>query len=95
MEEIQELTQGVSESNKITKEEIDALGEIGNISIGTSATLYSLLRNKVVITTPKVSITNMRKLKEIHPILLFALRVPYTKGLTGSNLMIIKKMMQK
>jgi len=91
-EEIQELTQGVSESNKITKEEIDALGEIGNISIGTSATtLYSLLRNKVVITTPKVSITNMRKLKEIHPIPFICVEVPYTKGLTGSNLMIIKE----
>lgn len=46
-EEIKELTQEAIESSQISKAEMDALGEIGNISIGTSATtLYSLLRNK-------------------------------------------------
>ena len=37
-EEIEELTRGIEDNNQITKDEIDALGEIGNISIGTSAT---------------------------------------------------------
>lgn len=71
-EEIKELINdpnGADKNIQITKEEIDALGEIGNISIGTSATtLYSLLKNKVVITTPKVSITTIKKLKEAYPI---------------------------
>ena len=91
-EEIRELTKGVAKNDKITKEEIDALGEIGNISIGTSATtLYSLLRNKVVITTPKVFITNIQELKEAHPIPFISVEVSYTKGLNGSNIMIIKE----
>ncbi|MDD4569149.1 MAG: flagellar motor switch phosphatase FliY [Tepidanaerobacteraceae bacterium] len=91
-EEIRELTIGTTENNHITKEEIDALGEIGNISIGTSATtLYSLLRNKVVITTPKVSITNVAKLKEAYPIPFISVEVSYTLGLNGSNIMIIKE----
>jgi flagellar motor switch protein FliN/FliY len=91
-EEIRELTEGVTKRNEITKEEIDALGEIGNISIGTSATtLYSLLRNKVVITTPKVFITNIQELKEAHPIPFISVEVSYTKGLSGSNIMIIKE----
>ncbi|MCG1011722.1 flagellar motor switch phosphatase FliY [Tepidanaerobacter sp. GT38] len=92
-EEIRALTKGLLESeNQITKEEIDTLGEIGNISIGTSATtLYSLLRNKVTITTPKVFITSIQKLKEAHPIPFISVEVSYTKGLSGSNLMIIKE----
>ena len=91
-EEIRELTKSSTENNQITKEEIDALGEIGNISIGTSATtLYSLLRNKVVITTPKVFITNIQELKEAHPIPFISVEVSYTKGLSGSNIMIIKE----
>lgn len=96
-EEIQELiqeNQGKSDDKRedLTKEEMDALGEIGNISIGTSATtLYSLLNNKVVITTPEVKIANMKQLKEAYPIPFITVEVPYTEGLNGSNLMIIKE----
>ena len=46
-EELRELTKDFSdpEKSQISSEEIDTLGEIGNISIGTSATtLYSLLK---------------------------------------------------
>ncbi|AEE91380.1 Flagellar motor switch phosphatase FliY [Tepidanaerobacter acetatoxydans Re1] len=91
-EEIKELMNGAAENVQITREEMDALGEIGNISIGTSATtLYSLLRNKVVITTPKVYITNIKKLKEAYPIPFISIEVSYTKGLNGSTLMIMKE----
>ncbi|WP_296972461.1 flagellar motor switch phosphatase FliY [Tepidanaerobacter sp. EBM-38] len=91
-EEIKELMNGVTENVQITKEEMDVLGEIGNISIGTSATtLYSLLRNKVIITTPKVYITNIKKLKEAYPIPFISIEVSYTKGLNGSTLMIMKE----
>ena len=39
--------------------EKDAIGEIANISMGTSATtLFSLVNRKVNITTPVVSIAN-------------------------------------
>jgi flagellar motor switch protein FliN/FliY len=90
-DEIRELIRSQNDAT-LTREEIDALGEIGNISIGTSATtLYSLLRNKVVITTPHVSITSMKKLKEMYPMPFIAVEVDYTKGLHGSNLMIIKE----
>ena len=43
----------------LTDIEKDAIGEIANISMGTSATtLYSLVNRKVNITTPTVSIAN-------------------------------------
>lgn len=45
----------------LTDIEKDAIGEIANISMGTSATtLYSLVNRKVNITTPTVSIANWK-----------------------------------
>ena len=43
--------------------EKDAIGEISNICMGTAATtLYSLVNQKVVITTPVVDISNWSEL---------------------------------
>ncbi|MGB9976205.1 MAG: flagellar motor switch phosphatase FliY [Thermovenabulum sp.] len=81
-----------SEIMDLSREEKDILGEFGNISIGTSATtLYTILRHKVVITTPKVMITTINKLKEIYSIPFIAVMVDYTEGLEGSNILIIKE----
>ena len=49
--------------------EIDTLGEIGNISMGSAATaLYTILGRKVTITTPMVEITTLARLAEGHVI---------------------------
>ena len=43
----------------LTDKEKDAIGEIGNISMGTAATtLFSLVNRKVEISTPVVSYAN-------------------------------------
>lgn len=79
-----------AESPVLTPEEIDALGEIGNISMGTSATtLYTLLGQKVMITTPKVSVTTWEELSKQYPEPYVAVKVQYTNGLTGDNLLIM------
>ncbi len=76
----------------LTTEEIDALGEIGNISMGTSATtLFTLLNNKVSITTPKVSVVTWEELSIQYPIPYVAVQVQYKEGLEGSNLLILKE----
>lgn len=76
----------------LTDVEKDALGEIGNISMGTAATtLSTLLRNKVVITTPRVDITTMAELGKEYPIPFVAVEVKYTHGLEGVNLLILKE----
>ncbi len=70
----------------------DALGEIGNISFGSSATaLSSLLGQKVEITTPKLSMINREHLEEEFPHPYVAIQVEYTKGLMGVNLLVIKQ----
>ncbi|MBM7603313.1 flagellar motor switch protein FliN/FliY [Metabacillus crassostreae] len=72
--------------------EEDAIGEIGNISFGSSATaLSTLLQQKVEITTPSVSVVRKSKLgKQFeHPYV--AIEVNYTEGFSGSNLLVIKQ----
>lgn len=80
-----------AKKNEISEVEKDALGEIGNISMGTAATtLFTLLGQKVTITTPKVSITTMRDIANEYPIPFVVVNVKYKEGLKGSNLLILK-----
>jgi len=70
----------------------DALGEIGNISFGSSATaLSALLGQKVEITTPTVGMINQNRLQEEFPHPYVAVQVHYTAGLIGMNLLVIKQ----
>ncbi|HHW56556.1 MAG TPA: flagellar motor switch phosphatase FliY [Clostridia bacterium] len=100
-EEINALLKGLTETTtqseekdekSLTAEEKDILGEIGNISFGTSATtLYTLLRNKVTITTPRVSVLSWEELQKEFNIPYVGVEVEYTQGLIGHNLLILKK----
>lgn len=76
----------------LTEEEIDALGEIGNISMGTAATtLFSLLNHKVMITTPQVEILSLENFRKEITDEHIAVSVGYTEGLTGMNLLILRE----
>jgi flagellar motor switch protein FliN/FliY len=80
-----------SDAEVLTPQEIDAIGEIGNISMGTSATtLYTLLGKKVTITTPRVSVTTWEELSEQYPEPYVAVKVQYIDGLIGTNLLIMR-----
>ncbi len=79
-------------SDYLTEMEQDALGEVGNISFGSSATaLSALLGQKVDITTPTISLINRDELGDefVHPYV--AIKVEYTEGLSGANLLVIKQ----
>ena len=79
-------------NSELTLEEIDALGEIGNISFGTSATtLFALLGQRIVIDTPNVTLTTWENLSKEHTVPYVAIRVRYTDGLEGANLLILKE----
>jgi flagellar motor switch protein FliN/FliY len=79
-------------SEALNPQEIDALGEVGNISMGTSATtLFTLLGHKVTITTPKVSVSTWNELSSAYELPFVAVRVEYTQGLNGINLLIMKE----
>ncbi|HHV98995.1 MAG TPA: flagellar motor switch phosphatase FliY [Clostridiaceae bacterium] len=81
-----------TQESDLTPQEIDAIGEIGNICIGTSATtLFTLLGQKVTITTPKVSVTTWEQLAKDYPIPYVGVRIKYTEGLIGTNMLILKE----
>ncbi|MBS8263470.1 flagellar motor switch phosphatase FliY [Mesobacillus boroniphilus] len=72
--------------------ERDALGEIGNISFGSSATaLSTLLNQKVEINTPTVTAVHRSKLEDAFPDPYVAVQVYYTEGFTGSNMLVIQQ----
>ncbi|HWR43157.1 flagellar motor switch phosphatase FliY [Sporomusa sp.] len=72
--------------------EKDALGEIGNISMGTAATTLSvLLGRRVSITTPKVSISNLNEIKRQYPLPYLVIEVGYTHGLLGTNILAMRE----
>lgn len=96
-EEIDALLKGTStepDSNNdvLSDEEKDALGEIGNISMGTAATtLFTLLGQKVTITTPKVAEITVEELSNYHSIPCVAVLIKYKEGIEGFNLLILKE----
>lgn len=82
---------GAEEQKYLTDIEIDTIGEIGNISFGTSATtLSTLLNQKVEITTPSVSVIEKEKLADEFTFQPVSIQVDYTKGFTGRNVLVIK-----
>lgn len=75
----------------LTDTEKDALGEIGNISMGSAATTLSvLLGHKVSITTPNVAVATMSIIKEHYPLPYLIVEVGYTTGIDGNNVLAIQ-----
>lgn len=79
-------------NDPLTDDEKDALGEIGNISMGTAATtLFTLLNQKVIITTPDVKVMSWEQLANEYGESMVAINVEYKEGLEGINLLILKE----
>ena len=75
----------------LSNTEIDTLGEIGNISIGSSATtLSTLLDQKVEITTPEVSVISRDNLNENYLFEQVNIQVEYIQGFSGQNIFVLK-----
>ena len=72
--------------------ELDAIGEVMNISLGSSATAVSnLLDHRVDITTPSVSVVPVEEFSigDLEPAI--AIEIKYVSGLEGSNIMLLKR----
>ncbi|MGG3270551.1 flagellar motor switch phosphatase FliY [Priestia aryabhattai] len=91
LDEFSEPNKSSQVDDYFTEMEKDALGEIGNISFGSSATaLSALLNHKVDITTPFVSLVYKEELTDEFPNPHVAVQVQYTEGFSGTNLLVIK-----
>lgn len=72
--------------------EIDAVGEILNISLGASATAVStMLDTRVDITTPVVKVKHKNEFEfaSIEPAV--GVQIGYVEGLDGNNIMLLKR----
>lgn len=77
---------------KLTKKEVDVLGEIANISMGNAATNLSVMVNhRVDITTPKVTIIKRSEALNDYEKTCIFVQIHYIKGLTGNNVFILKE----
>ena len=79
-------------NNIFTPIEIDAIGEILNISLGASATAIStMLNTRVDITTPRVRIVTDEEFsfEELKPVI--GVEITYISGLEGKNIMLLKR----
>ena len=88
-----ELDEAVQEdiTTVFSPDQIDALGEISNICMGTSATtMYTLLGRKVSITTPRVGLYKAENALSAFSGSFLAVNVEFTQGVQGKNLLIIK-----
>lgn len=78
--------------NTLTEQEKDAIGEISNISMGTAATtLFSLVNRKVEISTPVVAFANWSDICDAYEKPCVFIRIAYTVGLDGSNILVLKE----
>lgn len=76
----------------LTDVEKDAIGEVANISMGSSATtLYSLVNQKVNITTPVVTIANWDSVLAEYERPCVFIQIKYTAGLDGTNILVLKE----
>lgn len=90
---------GTSDGSAATKAEQtlsdaekDAVGEIANISMGSSATALSTLVNtRVVISTPVVSYANLSDLSQKFDRPCVFIHIAYKEGLNGQNVLILKE----
>lgn len=80
-------------SFKLDKDEEDAIGEVGNISLGSSSTaLSTLLSKEVQITTPKVEVYNYDSfLKLVGTEEKVLIQIEYRTGFVGLNVLLIDK----
>lgn len=80
------------DSKNFSAFEIDAIGEILNISLGASATAVSTMLNaRVDITTPVVRVLSKEEfeISNLEPAV--GVEITYIDGLSGSNIMLLKR----
>lgn len=97
-EEVTEIPSSEAGAGETPPEEVltdiekDAIGEVANISMGSSATtLYSLVNRKVNITTPVVSSATWSTLLGDYEKPCVFIQIKYTMGLDGTNILVLKE----
>ena len=89
---VKDVAPTVGDEEELTDVEKDAIGEVANISMGSSATtLYSLVNREVNITAPVVTLATWKTLLDSYEKPCVFIQIKYTKGLDGTNILVLKE----
>ncbi|WP_148606388.1 flagellar motor switch phosphatase FliY, partial [Acetobacterium tundrae] len=86
------MTETETNTEKLTSMEIDVIGEVMNISMGTAATAMStILNTKVNITTPKIETIGVNEFEftQLEPVI--GVLINYVEGIEGANVLLLKE----
>lgn len=86
------MTSAETSNDKLTSMEVDVIGEVMNISMGTAATAMStILNTKVNITTPKIETIGVEEFEftELEPVI--GVLINYVEGIEGANVLLLKE----
>ncbi|NLT98807.1 MAG: flagellar motor switch phosphatase FliY [Christensenellaceae bacterium] len=87
-----QITLDGNDIKQLTTAEKDALGEIGNICMGTSATaLSTMLDKRVTITTPMVTLIRGNEYLNEFERPVVTTEVQYIQGIDGNTVFLLKK----
>jgi flagellar motor switch protein FliN/FliY len=76
----------------LSKDQIDIIGEVSNISMGSAATaLSNIIGKKVTITSPVVDVGSENTVEAIQRIPSIGVIISYTEGIVGKDILVIKK----
>ncbi|MCL1906069.1 MAG: flagellar motor switch phosphatase FliY, partial [Clostridiales bacterium] len=88
----EELDKAHNVNDYLTPEEVDLLGEIGNMCMGAVATImYTLLDHRVTITTPRVNVYSTYEVLQAYQTPFVIVDVRYVEGIEGKNILLLKE----
>ncbi|WKY45511.1 flagellar motor switch phosphatase FliY [Eubacteriaceae bacterium ES2] len=79
-------------TEKLTDMEVDVIGEVMNISMGSAATAMStILGTKVNITTPRIETVDVEEFEFTYLEPVIGVLINYVEGIDGSNVLLLKE----
>lgn len=86
------MTDAVENADKLTSMEIDVIGEVMNISMGTAATAMStILNTKVNITTPRIETIGVEEFEFAYLEPVIGVLINYVEGIEGANVLLLQE----
>ncbi len=86
------MTDAVENPDKLSSMEIDVIGEVMNISMGTAATAMStILNTKVNITTPRIETIGVEEFEFSYLEPVVGVLINYVEGIEGANVLLLQE----
>lgn len=86
------MTNVEKDANLLNEMEMDVIGEVMNISMGSAATAMStILDKKVSITTPRIEILKVEEFEFSYLEPVVGVLIKYIEGIEGSNILLLRE----